>query len=387
MILRKGSILMKKFLFLFTSLTIILSFFVLTNTEEPHDDDFQVEDTSDSDNNVIPTKVDDKTSTASLSAIGDVLIHDRVYNPAHIGNGKYNFVPHLKQVKPYIGEADITVANQESMIGGTEIGLSSYPSFNSPHEVGDVLKNSGVDIVTLANNHTLDRGEDAIQSAIAHWNKIGMHYTGSYVSSEDQMKIRTIEKKGIIFSFLAYTYGTNGIKIPDGKQYLVNLIDENKIKKDISTAKGISDVVVVSLHFGKEYQRLPNEEQVQLANQLAQTGADIIIGHHPHVLQPMEWIKRDDGRRTLVAYSLGNFFSGQTEDYKDIGGIMKIKVEKIVKNDETIITLKEPSFIPTFVDSKYYVTPLAKIKGKESIYKEIRSHMRKWMPELKFSIQ
>lgn len=381
---------MKKFLFLFTTLTIfliILNFFVLNKTEEPHYDDFQVKDTSDSDNNVILSKVNNKTYTASLSAIGDVLIHDRVYNPAYIGNGKYNFVPHLKQVKPYLEKADITVANQESMIGGTKIGLSSYPSFNSPHEVGDALKNSGVDIVTLANNHTLDRGEDAIQSAITYWNKIGLDYTGSYVSAEDQRRIRIIEKNGIIFSFLAYTYGTNGIKTPNDKQYLVNLIDENKIKKDISSAKGISDVVVVSLHFGKEYQRLPNEEQIQLAKQLAQAGADIIIGHHPHVLQPMEWIKREDGRRSIVAYSLGNFFSGQTGDYKDIGGIMQIKVDKIVKNDETIITLKEPSFIPTFVDSNYYVTPLAMINGKESLYNEIRNHMRKWMPELMFSTQ
>lgn len=381
---------MKKFLFLFTTLTIfliILNFFVLNKTEEPHYDDFQVKDTSDSDNNVILSKVNNKTYTASLSAIGDVLIHDRVYNPAYIGNGKYNFVSHLKQVKPYLEKADITVANQESMIGGTKIGLSSYPSFNSPHEVGDALKNSGVDIVTLANNHTLDRGEDAIQSAITHWNKIGLDYTGSYVSAEDQSRIRIIEKNGIIFSFLAYTYGTNGIKTPNDKQYLVNLIDENRIKKDISSAKGISDVVVVSLHFGKEYQRLPNEEQIQLAMQLAQAGADIIIGHHPHVLQPMEWIKREDGRRSIVAYSLGNFFSGQTGDYKDIGGIMQIKVDKIVKNDETIITLKEPSFIPTFVDSNYYVTPLAMINGKESLYNEIRNHMRKWMPELNFPTQ
>jgi poly-gamma-glutamate synthesis protein (capsule biosynthesis protein) len=390
MIFRKGRILMKKFLYLFTSLIIfliILSFFVLNNMDEPHYNDFQVKDTSDSDNNVILSKVNNKTYTASLSAIGDVLIHDRVYNPAHIGNGKYNFISHLKQVKPYLEKVDITVANQESMIGGTKIGLSSYPSFNSPHEVGDALKHSGVDIVTLANNHTLDRGEDAIQSAITYWNKIGLHYTGSYVSAEDQKRIRIIEKNGIIFSFLAYTYGTNGIKPPNDKQYLVNLIDENKIKKDISSAKGISDVVVVSLHFGKEYQRLPNEEQIQLAKQLAQAGADIIIGHHPHVLQPMEWIKREDGRRSIVAYSLGNFFSGQTGDYKDIGGIMQIKVDKIVKNDETIITLKEPSFIPTFVDSNYYVTPLAMITGKESLYNEIRNHMRKWMPELKFSTQ
>ncbi|MGM0875606.1 MAG: CapA family protein [Bacillota bacterium] len=336
-----------------------------------------------------PTKrsVTVKTSTATLSAIGDVLIHDRVYNPAHIGNGKYDFVPLLTPVQSFLGEADITVANQETMIGGVEIGLSTYPSFNSPHEVGDALKESGVDVVTLANNHTLDRGEEAIQSAIEHWNEISMTYTGSYVSSKDQMKIRTIERNGIIFSFLAYTYGTNGISVPQEKPYLVNLIDKEKMEQEILEAKELSDVVVVSLHFGQEYQRLPNNEQKQLARQTANAGADIIIGHHPHVLQPMEWIKRVDGKRSFVAYSLGNFLSGQKGDYKDIGGIMQIKVEKIDVNGEIMIKLKDPSFIPTFVGEDYIVFPLKQMEDKEAVYKEIRNHMKQWIPDLKFSFQ
>jgi poly-gamma-glutamate synthesis protein (capsule biosynthesis protein) len=286
-------------------------------------------------------------------------------------------MPLLTPVQSYLSEADITVANQETMIGGVGIGLSAYPSFNSPYEVGDALKESGVDIVTLANNHTLDRGEEAIQSAIAHWNEIRMPYTGSYVSSKDQMKIRTIEKNGIIFSFLAYTYGTNGISAPQDKQYLVNLIDVEKIEQEILEAKELSDVVVVSLHFGQEYQRLPNDVQKKLARQTANAGADIIIGHHPHVLQPMEWIKRADGKRSFVAYSLGNFLSGQIGDYKDIGGIMQVKIEKVI----------DPSFIPTFVNEDYIVSPLKQITGKEAVYKEIRNHMNQWMPDLKFSFQ
>ena len=209
--------------------------------------------------------------------------------------------------------------NIRSTLIGVEIGLSSYPSFNSPKEVGAALKESGVDIVTLANNHTLDRGEKAIQSAIAHWNELDMPYTGSYLSADDQMNIRTIEKNGIIFSFLAYTYGTNGISVPEDKQYLVNLIEEEMIKQEISKAKEISDIVVVSLHFGNEYQRLPSDEQKEVAHKTANAGADIIIGHHPHVLQPMEWITKEDGKRTFVAYSLGNFLSGQLEDYRDLG--------------------------------------------------------------------
>ena len=324
-------------------------------------------------------------STATLSAIGDILIHDRVYNPAHLGNSQYDFMPLLLPVQSYLENADITVANQETMIGGVEIGLSSYPSFNSPKEVGAALKESGVDIVTLANNHTLDRGEKVIQSAIAHWNELDMPYTGSYLSADDQMNIRTIEKNGIIFSFLAYTYGTNGIPVPEDKQYLVNLIEEEKIKQEILKAKEISDVVVVSLHFGNEYQRLPSDEQKEVAHKTANAGADIIIGHHPHVLQPMEWITKEDGKRTFVAYSLGNFLSGQLGDYRDLGGIMQIKVEKTVENDETTITLKDPLFIPTYVSEDYTVYPLNEIEGKGEVYKEISRHMNQWVPNLKFS--
>lgn len=325
------------------------------------------------------------TTTASLSAIGDILIHDRVYEPAHIGDGKYDFTPHLKNVHTLLKSADITIANQESLIGGTEIGLSSYPSFNSPYEVGDALKASGVDLVTMANNHTLDRGEKAIQSAISHWNQLGIPYTGAFLSEEDKKNIRTIEKNGIIFSFLAYTYGTNGIETPKNKPYLVNRIEESNIDQDIAKASAVSDVVVVSLHFGKEYGRMPNEEQKQLALKTANAGADIIIGHHPHVLQPMEWIERDDGKRTFVAYSLGNFFTGQNEDYKDIGGVLNITVEKKLENGEII--LKEPSFIPTFVNKNYHVYPLEQVAGKEKVYEEIIKHMKMWVPELTFAFK
>ncbi|WP_078431695.1 CapA family protein [Metabacillus halosaccharovorans] len=323
------------------------------------------------------------TTSASISAIGDILIHDRVYEPAQIGDEKYDFTPHLKNVQSLLNNADITIANQESMIGGTEIGLSTYPSFNSPYEVGDILKESGIDLVTIANNHTLDRGEKAIQSAISHWNKLGIPYTGAFLSEEDKKNIRTIEKNGIVFSFLAYTYGTNGIETPKDKPYLVNRIDEKNIKQEIEQANAISDVVVVSLHFGKEYERLPNEEQKQLAIKTANAGADIIIGHHPHVLQPIEWIEREDGKRSFVAYSLGNFFTGQTEDYKDIGGVLKLNVEKKLETGE--IVLKEPSFVPTFVNEVYHVQPLEQLSGKEKLYEEIKKHMNQWVPELTFS--
>lgn len=161
-------------------------------------------------------------SQITVSAIGDILIHDRVYDDAWDGK-KYNFKPMLAETADYLREPEITVANQETIMGGESIGLSGYPNFNSPVEIGDALQDAGVDIVTMANNHTLDSGEEAIQNAIAYYQEIGMLYTGSFQSKKDQSEIRVIETdQNISVAFLSYTYGTNGMPIPEGKPYLVN---------------------------------------------------------------------------------------------------------------------------------------------------------------------
>ncbi|MDN4072388.1 CapA family protein [Fictibacillus terranigra] len=323
--------------------------------------------------------------TATIGAVGDILIHDRVYDKAKKRDGSYDFNPMLKEVKPYLENPDITVANQETMIGGEKIGLSSYPSFNSPQEVGDALKKSGVDLVTIANNHTLDRGEKAILSAINHWNEIGMPYTGAFQSSKDQKIIRILKRNEIIFSFLSYTYGTNGIPVPKDKPYLVNLINVENMKADLLKAKKIADVVVISLHFGNEYERMPNESQKELVQVAADSGADIIIGHHPHVLQPVSWIKKKNGERAFAAYSLGNFFSGQTGPYKNIGGMMDIRVKKIQKGNNVKIELENPSFLPTWVDRSWQVHPMKDVKTQQKQYREIKKHMNQYVPELQFS--
>lgn len=325
-------------------------------------------------------------TSARLVGVGDILIHGTVYKDAKAGES-YNFKPHLAHVKPYIERADLSFANQETMIGGSQLGLSTYPMFNSPYEVGDALKDAGIDIVSMANNHTLDRGEKAIQSAIQHWNEIGMLYTGSYASEEDKQTIRTLKANDITFSFLAYTYGTNGIPVPKGKNYLVNLINLENMKNDIQRAKSLSDVVVVGIHFGNEYQRLPNDNQKQLVKELANAGAHIIFGHHPHVLQPTEWIQTDDGRKTFVIYSLGNFLSGQKGIYKEIGGILQLDVEKTVGASGVDIQIKNPAFLPTIVAkteaSKFTVVPLKNVYDKNStIYKDINQHMTQLMPDL-----
>lgn len=320
---------------------------------------------------------------AKLAAVGDILIHSTVYKAAKTPNG-FNFNPAFSKMKPYLLQADIALANQESMIGGVKHGLSTYPTFNSPQQIGDALKEAGIDLVTVANNHTLDRGEKVIQSALQYWDQLGIPYTGSFKDKEDRQRIRLMEKNGIIFSFLAYTYGTNGIPVPKDKPFLVNLIDLPKIKQEVALAKEQSDVIVASLHFGDEYTSMPNSFQKKMVQALADEGVHIIIGHHPHVLQPTAWVEGQGGNRSFVAYSLGNFLSGQRGNRKDIGGIVQIEVEKEIKEGKTIIRLINPAFVPTWVSKDLKTIHLLQdVPSKKQEFQQIRQHMKQWMPELK----
>jgi len=333
------------------------------------------------------------TAEITVSAVGDILIHERVYKDAKVENG-YDFRPMLESVSRYMDKTDISFANQETMIGGTEIGLSTYPVFNSPHEVGDVLKEAGVNIVSIANNHTLDRGEEAIRHAIGHWDRIGMAYVGAYRSESDRDRVRVMETDaGIAVAFLAYTYGTNGIPVPDGKDYLVNLIDKETIALEIEKAKKEADAIIISLHFGNEYERMPSKEQKGLVQFAADEGVDVVLGTHPHVLQPVEWVEGKNGNQTLVAYSLGNFLSGQAGLYRQIGGILTFKIKKQAMKGEEKIWIHSPQFLITYNASEnernYRVLPMSEVTDAElsnarKIEGEIEEHMSQWMPELQF---
>ena len=336
--------------------------------------------------------------TATVSAIGDILIHNSVYEDAHIAENQYDFSKMFEEVKPYLESADITIANSESIIGGQDIGLSSYPQFNSPYEVGDVLKDVGVDVVTMANNHTLDRGEQAIINATNYWNKLGITYVGAATSQEEAETIKTLTVNNIVFSFLGYTYGTNGLKTPEGKEYLVNYIDEEKMTEDIKKAKTTSDVVIVNLHQGNEYAPLFNDHQEHIAQLAADLGADIIFGHHPHVLQPAKWYTGINGNKTFVIHSLGNFISGQDKLYRQIGAIMQLDVTKTItydeKDNETIsIDITNPQLLPTYVRfanwKNYKVIPMHQLTNDDldnhqEIYEGVKEHMSQFVPEIQY---
>ena len=259
-----------------------------------------------------------KTSKLSLVMVGDALLHSSLYNDGY-QNGVYDFKKQLEYIKPIIQNYDLAFYNQESILGGTSLGLSNYPTFNSPQEFGDAMIDAGFNMVSLANNHTLDKGEKAVISSCEYWKEKDVLTAGSYSSNEEANEIRIKEKNGIKYTLLAYTYGTNGIPVPSGKEYLVNLYSDEKVKEDIEKVRDKVDLLIVSMHWGTEYQTEPTEEQKRQANYLSSLGVDIIIGTHPHVIQPITYIGD-----TLVIYSLGNFISAQStnNDYNKMVELM-----------------------------------------------------------------
>ena len=278
-----------------------------------------------------------KISKVSLVMVGDALLHSSVYNDGY-KNGVYDFKPQLEYIKPIIQNYDLAFYNQESILGGTSLGLSSYPVFNSPQEFGDAMLDAGFNLVSLANNHTLDKGEKGVINSCAYWQTKDVLTSGSYCSNEEANTIKIKEKNGIKYTLLAYTYGTNGIQVPKGKEYLVNLYSDEKVKSDIEKVRDKVDLLMVSMHWGTEYQSEPNTEQKRQAEYLASLGVDIIIGTHPHIIEPITFI--DD---TLVIYSLGNFISAQStnNDYNTMVELMtSVDIVKKTKGKKTSITLE-----------------------------------------------
>lgn len=243
------------------------------------------------------------TKKMSLIAVGDVLIHESVYKDAYT-NGTYDFHKMFTEVEPILKKYDLKYCNQESTIGGSALGISGYPSFNSPDEMGDEIVNLGFNLISLANNHVMDKGEDAVLYSNSYWGSKNVITAGSYSSDEERNEVRIYEQNGIKYAFFAYTTSLNG-GAPK-KEYLVNIYSEDKAKADIEAVKSQVDVIIVSMHWGEEYTNTPTESQRQIAEYLSSLGVNLIIGSHPHVVQPVVYIGD-----TLVIYSLGNFISNQ----------------------------------------------------------------------------
>lgn len=348
----------------------------------------------------ILNKNEDKHYEASLIAVGDYLIHSSVYKDANrLTNGDgYDFKPMISYIKEIVSNYDIAYYNQETILGGSELGLSDYPTFNSPYEAGDAMLDAGFNLVSLATNHTMDSGKKAVENSCKYWqSKENVLTAGSYCSEEERNKINIKEINNIKYTMLNYTYGTNGM--PVANDYLVNVwptdIDninnpekdtkyqayKKQVKEDIDKVKDKVDFLIVAMHWGVEYTHEPTAYEKDMASYLASLGVNLIIGTHPHVIQPVTWI--DD---TLVIYSLGNFISAQYQNkstctnYKCTTELMtSLKIEKDIKNNQTSvkITNVENELLYNYYNQStwrnFKVIPFSNPKIKEYLpnYKEV----------------
>lgn len=247
----------------------------------------------------------------SLVMVGDILQHTPVAKSAKKEDGTYDYSAVFAQMKEEISAADIALVNQEVILGGAELGISGYPSFNAPYELGDALADAGFDVILHATNHSLDKGKKGLLNCLSFWqeNYPEMAVLGIHDSAEDQSEIYVYEQDGIRVAILNYTYGTNGIPLPKDMPYAVDLLDKTRIAEDLRRAKELADFVVVCPHWGTEYVLEETAVQQKWAAFFAENGADLVLGTHPHVIEPIEWTGGDhsEGDGALVYYSLGNF--------------------------------------------------------------------------------
>jgi poly-gamma-glutamate capsule biosynthesis protein CapA/YwtB (metallophosphatase superfamily) len=310
----------------------------------------------------VPAKPKSEIKEAQLIAVGDIMMHStQTISGYDAKKQTYNFDSFFAPVKSILSKGDWVTGNLETPLAGKDAGgYTGYPLFNAPAQLLDAAKKAGFNILTTANNHALDRGQIGVMRTIANLGDRKFASTGTAKSKAAGDRILIITKNNISLAMLAYSYGTNGIPIPKGKDYLVSLIDEKKIVKDIAKArKQGADIIAISLHFGDEYQRL--------VENLLKAGADIILGSHPHVVQPYKIFKfpgkNGKTRKAVAIYSMGNFISGQTQKYTDLGVILQVNIRKNFPEKTTEITSIKT--IPTWVQrytlnnqTKYRVLPL-----------------------------
>lgn len=288
----------------------------------------------------------------TLLTLGDNLLHMPVVNSGKKEDGTYDYTHIFAKLQPRIKNADIAVIGQETVFGGEELGYSGYPMFNSPSDMGKTLVKEGFDVVLHASNHILDRRAEGVENTLEFWSKYpDMLILGINETAKEKETVDIIEKKGAKLAMLNYTYSTNGMVLPEGKEYLVNYIDEEKIKSDAEYAEKNADFTIAFMHWGTEYSTKPDEAQKALAEKMCEWGVDLIVGSHPHVIEPLEWVESENGNRMLVYYSLGNFVSRQLEAVNLLGGMADVTL----KYDGETVAIESYEFVPivTHYDRTY----------------------------------
>lgn len=293
----------------------------------------------------------DDDSEVTMIAVGDDLIHSSVYQAGKQKDGSYNFDSFFENIQYKLDEADIKVINQETVLVSDPKDYSGYPCFGSPYAVGDSIAKAGFNVVLEATNHSYDKGVSGIMDSLNFWEKYPeIKVLGIHENKKDASSITVMTVNNISIVMLNYTYGLNGFKLPSDKEYLVDtLYDKDKVVNDIKKAKQEADVVVVFTHWGTEYVYEETSYQKDYANIMAEAGADIIIGGHPHVVEPLKYIETSDNRTVPVYYSLGNFISSQDEYSRMLGGMAYITINK----DDNKISI-DTDLLPTVTHNEGY---------------------------------
>ena len=328
----------------------------------------------------------DSSLTATLCFVGDLMCHSTQFNYSKVGKDTFDFTGVYSEVKPYLESADLTIGNLETVIAGEEKGFSGYPYFNAPDDFIYALKDAGFDLLITANNHSLDQGWEGVKRTIDVINENKIHRTGTYTSQEDKDSIRIFMINSIKIAILAYTEHTNDVDLPKGKDFVVRLIKEEQIEQDIKNARIKNvDVVLVHFHYGPEYNREPSAYQKEIVQKTFELGADIIIGGHPHVVQPFDFFKTNNTKLDtgFVAYSLGNFISNQRWRYSDAGVILNIQLTKNRFTDSVYIS--DASYLPTWVfkgtteKGREYIILPSQLSESDSVYSYLTGNDKRLM--------
>lgn len=341
-----------------------------------------------------------KDYEAKLFMVGDALIHWDVYNDAKQSDGSYNFKPQLEYIKPISSKYDLAYYNQETVLGGADLGYSSYPRFNSPQEVGDAFIDAGFNMVSLATNHTMDKGEAGVLNSVEYWKKHSEVAASGQWSSEDERTSsisKVYEVNNIKYAFISYTIWTNGLETPSGKSYLNNVYSPEKAKNDIESVRDKVDFVIVAMHWGTEYSFKTDYKQEEIASYLSDLGVDLIIGAHPHVVQTVEYI---NDNKTFVIYSLGNFISAQMKVENYVGLAMEVTLKKNVGIDDkitnSVVDPKAELIYTVANQSKGYLTnfkviPFPKLNDSQlnnrvEVYEKYKGIVNECYPDLTWGL-
>ena len=291
------------------------------------------------------------TSDISIIMVGDILLHTPVEDAARNDEGRYNYDFIFRNMRGEISSADLALVNQEVIIGGKELGVSGYPAFNAPYEIGDALVAAGFDVICHGTNHALDKGKKGVTNCVNYWkeNHPEIAVVGLNGSEEEYKNVTILEKNGIRVAVLNYTYGTNGIKPPSDMPYAVDMLEKNKVISDLKYAEENADFTIVCPHWGTEYRLTADSEQKKWTDIFRENGADLVIGTHPHVIEPIEFIEDDNKEITnnhgngdmLVYFSLGNFVNwtssmGSGIANRAVGGMAQITIGRNSQGEAVI---------------------------------------------------